>query len=608
MVAVVEDGDFAAVVAEGEWEAVQAMRAAQTGPFERPGPALPAAAGVEALLEAPLREIPVGRSPAGSQDPVVRLAARYSRPWLSHGSIGPSCAVAWAREGGLTLWSYSQGVFDMKRAIAELTGLTPEKVRVIFTPGAGCYGQNGADDVTAEAALIAMALPGRPVRLQWMRAQEFGWEPCGVAGVTEVEAGLDAHSRVTGWRYRVWSNPHDARATGAGGFVAAQQIAKCFPAPVLEPLPMPAGGGDRNADPIYDFAGMDIRYEFAAAPLERGSAMRSLGGQLNVLSIESMLDELALAAGADPLEVRLANLPDPRGIAVLRRAAAAFGWEGRQRGDGYSGAGLGFARYKNQGAYCAVALEITVDRDSGRIRVGRVVAAADAGQIASPDGVRNQIEGGVIQSLSWAMLEQVAMDPRQRISLDWGRYPILRFDQVPERLDVHLLDQPGAAFLGVAEAAQGPATAALANALADATGLRLRDLPALAAQAPRRPARPGSLNPQPCRAGRTLAAAAPLPGGSAGASCLLLGRRRNPRPLLSGRSADGRGPAAVAWTRWPETGLPGRSDRRAESLRLQAPGAGSSRNGGLLWGALHVGIARSAARSTRKALPSPRGR
>jgi nicotinate dehydrogenase subunit B len=455
VVAIVRQGDFAAVIATTEWQAIQAMRVAQASDYVRTLPLLPVADGPHRLQVLPKREIVVLNTRDGDRPIAHTLRASYSRPWYSHGSIGPSCAVALAKDGGLTLWSHSQGVFDMHRAVAELVGLPAEKVRCIHSPSAGCYGQNGADDVTAEAGLIAMALPGRPVRLQWMREQEFGWEPCGCAMVTQVEASLGPDKRLARWTYEVWSNSHNNRPVTAGGYAVAQQIDPPLPMQEPEPIPMPEGDGDRNANPLYTFPNMDVRYHFISEMPLRVSALRSLGAHLNIFSMESMLDELALVARVDPLEFRLAHMEDQRARAVMQEVAQRFDWSHRPSGDGRRGCGMAFARYKNEGAYCAIAMEVEVDRETGRVAVRRVNAAVDAGQPASPDGICNQVEGGIIQSLSWVTREAVTYD----------------------ETNVHVMERPGLPFLGSGETAQAPTSAAFANALADATGVRLRDMP-----------------------------------------------------------------------------------------------------------------------------------
>ncbi|PTQ07515.1 aldehyde dehydrogenase [Sphingomonas oleivorans] len=477
VVAVIQKGDFAAVVALKEWQAIKAMRVAQASDYVRTLPPLPVTDGPHRLQSLPSREIVVLDTRDDERPATRTIRASYSRPWYSHGSIGPSCAVALASDGELTLWSHSQGVFDMHRAVAELVGLPAKKVRCIHIPSAGCYGQNGADDVTAEAALIAMELPGRPIRLQWMREQEFGWEPCGCGMVTKVEASIGPDKRIAHWTYEVWSNSHNNRPVMAGGYAVAQQVVPPLLMQEPKPIPMPEGDGDRNANPLYVFPNMDVRYHFVPEMPLRVSALRSLGAHLNIFSLESMLDELALTGGVDPLAFRLAHMQDERARAVMIEATRRFDWAHRPRGDGRRGCGMAFARYKNIGAYCALAMEIEVERETGAIMVHRVQAAVDAGQPASPDGIRNQVEGGIIQSLSWAIKEAVSYDDSKRTSFDWGSYPILRFLDMPGSIDVHVMDRPGQPFLGAGETAQGPTSAALANAIADATGARLRDMP-----------------------------------------------------------------------------------------------------------------------------------
>ena len=377
----------------------------------------------------------------------------------------------------MTIWTHSQGTFDVRRVAADLLRLPAEAVRAVHVEGSGCYGQNGADDVSAEAALIAHAMPGQPIRLHWMREQEFGWEPLGPAMLVEAEASLDGANRIASWHYEVWSNPHNNRPVNAGGVLAGGEVEPAFPVPVGKPIPMPEGDGDRNANPLYVLPDSRVLYHFIKEMPVRVSALRSLGAHLNVFAIESLLDELALLAGQDPLTLRLQNMEDERARAVMTEVAKRFGWDGRARGDGSRGFGMGFARYKNIGAYCAVMLEVAVDRETGAIAVPRVVAAVDAGQPASPDGIRNQVEGGVVQSLSWARLERMRFGGSGRSSLDWSGYPIARFNDVPGSVEVVVLDRPGLPFLGTAEASQGPASAALANAFADATGVRLRAMP-----------------------------------------------------------------------------------------------------------------------------------
>jgi nicotinate dehydrogenase subunit B len=477
VVKVVRAGGFTAIVADNEWHAITALRSLQQSDFERTAPPLPLG-DVEHILQALRPEIITVLDTKDRTAPAVRtLKARYTRPWLSHGSIGPSCAIALFHDGQMTIWTHSQGTFDVRRVVSDVLTLPLEKIRAIHVEGAGCYGQNGADDASAEAALIAKSLPGRPIRLQWMREQEFGWEPLGCGMVTELQASIDAGNRIVDWQHLVWSNSHAGRPVNGGGVLVGGEVSPPFAPPIPKPIPMPEGDGDRNANPLYALPNMRVLYYFLKEMPLRVSAIRGLGAHLNVFSIECMLDELAKAADVDPLAFRLAHMQDERAIAVMQAAAGKFGWERRQIGDGRRGCGMAFARYKNQGAYCAVMIEVTVDRDSGSIKVGRVVAAVDAGQCVNPDGLRNQLEGGVVQSLSWAIREAVTFDSFHRTSFDWSAYPIFRFSDVPDRVEVFVLDRAGMPFLGAGEASQGPTSAALANALADATGERLRDMP-----------------------------------------------------------------------------------------------------------------------------------
>jgi nicotinate dehydrogenase subunit B len=474
---VIRNGTFIAVVAEQEWTAISAMRELQKGDFVRTAASLPTTDTIATLKGRPTEDIVILDTKGPVDTPARTVRAQYSRPWLSHGSLGPSCGMALFQDGLMTVWTHSQGTFALQRVVAELLHLPPEKVHAIHAEGAGCYGQNGADDAAADAALVAMAIPGRPIRLQWMREQEFGWEPLGPAMVTELEASLNAQNRIVAWRHEIWSNRHNDRPTTAGRTWAGSEVAPPFPPQTGKPIPMPEGDASRNSNPLYSLPNAHVTFHYLPEMLMRVSSLRSLGAHLNVFSIESMLDELASAAGLDPLALRLAHVEDERAREVMHVAGERFGWAHRPRGDGRVGCGFAFARYKNIGAYSAIALEIAVDRETGVIKIPRVIAAIDSGQAVNPDGIRNQVEGGIIQSLSWTSRENVTFDANRRTSFDWSSYPILRFRDVPWVIEVHVIKRPGSPFLGTGEAAQGPTGAALANALADATGIRLRDLP-----------------------------------------------------------------------------------------------------------------------------------
>ena len=471
---VVRNGSYVAVVAEREFEAIRAMRAANRAatweaPSSRPSPDLYAQ-----LRAAPHEDFVI----RGEVEPLARswtLEASYRRPYQMHASIGPSCAVALLESANLTVWTHSQGVYPLRGAIAEMLKLAPERVRCIHLEGSGCYGHNAADDAGADAALIAMAVPGRPVRVQWMREQENTWEPYGSAMVTTAQARLD-NGTITDWQFEVTTGPHSTRPGRAGNLAPAWLLEAPFALPVPQPIPQPEGGGDRNAIPLYAFANTRVVHRFVRTPELRVSALRSLGAYMNVFSIESFMDELALIAKVDPVQFRLQHLRDSRAQDVIRLAAERFGWSDTAKAAG-NGRGFAFARYKNLAAYAAIAMEIGVDRESGRIDVKRVVAAVDSGDAVNPDGIRNQMEGGIVQALSWTLYEAVAFDDSGVVSRDWSGYPIMRFASVPQSVEVHVIERPGTPFLGTGEAAQGPTAAALANALAHATGTRIRELP-----------------------------------------------------------------------------------------------------------------------------------
>jgi CO/xanthine dehydrogenase Mo-binding subunit len=358
-----------------------------------------------------------------------------------------------------------------------MLGMPLEDVRVIQVEGSGCYGHNGADDAAADAALIARVLPDKPVRVQWMREQEHAWEPFGPAMVTRLKASLDGSGKIADWNFEVFSNTHSMRPGGAGCLLAAQHMAQSFAVPPPKPIPLPEGGGDRNAIPIYTFPNAHVVHHFIPDMPLRISAMRALGAYHNVFSIESFMDELAGLASDDPVEFRLKHLQDPRGREVIEKAAEGFGWSKDQKPPQDRGFGFAFARYKNLAAYCAVASEVDVNRETGRARLVRAVAAVDSGQVVNPDGLTNQIEGAIVQSMSWTLYESVTFDDKRITSVDWQTYPILRFDAVPDRIDVHIINRPGQPFLGSGETGQGPAAASIANAIANATGRRLRNLP-----------------------------------------------------------------------------------------------------------------------------------
>jgi nicotinate dehydrogenase subunit B len=478
VVKVVRSGNFLAVVAKKEFQAIKAMRALSAAAKWNEKPALPNQYDLPRVITGlPSQDSVIFEVSDPAATGQRTLEATYTRPYQSHGSIGPSCAVAQLNNDVMTVWTHTQGVYPDRQGVAEMLRVPPAKVRLIHVEGSGCYGHNGADDAAADAALIARELPGIPVRVQWMREQEHGWEPYGPAMVTKLKASLDDSGAIASWTFEVWSNTHSMRPGGGGCMLAAQHMADPLAIPEPKPLPLPEGGGDRNAIPIYKFPNTHIVHHFIPSMPVRISAMRGLGAYHNVFSIESFMTELAELAGADPVEFRLKHLDDPRARDVVEKAAKEFGWQKGQKAPQDRGYGFAFARYKNLAAYCAIASEIEINRETGRPRLVRAVAAVDSGQVVNPDGIINQVEGAILQSMSWTLYEAVTFDDTRITSIDWQTYPILRFDAVPEKIDVHIINRPGQPFLGSGETGQGPAAASVANAVANAAGKRLRDLP-----------------------------------------------------------------------------------------------------------------------------------
>jgi CO/xanthine dehydrogenase Mo-binding subunit len=393
---------------------------------------------------------------------------------IAHASVAPSCGLALCRDWGLTVWTHSQGVYPLRAALARTLGLDPSAITVKHVEGPGCYGHNGADDAAADAAVVAMRRPGRPVRVRWRRDEEFGFEPVSPAMVVRVAAALDAGGRPADWTTEVWSGRHSSRPGGGGNLLAAEAPPDPPSVPAAVESPDPPGAGTRNGEPLYGFLAKRIVHHLVAETPVRTSSLRGLGGTLKVFAIESFVDELALRVGTDPVDYRPALLSGARARAVVARAAEMARWQtGLPAGSG-CGRGIGFARYKNLAAYVAIVAEVETDRE---LRLAKVWCAADGGLVVNPDGARNQLEGRIVQAASWALKEGVRLDGGGIVARDWEGYPVLRFSEVPE-ITVELIeptaDRPP---LGIGEAAGGPTVAAIGNALAHALGIRLRDLP-----------------------------------------------------------------------------------------------------------------------------------
>jgi CO/xanthine dehydrogenase Mo-binding subunit len=477
VVKIVRNGNYLAVVAEREYQAVMAMYALEQAATWEESATLPEPAELFSFLDKQPAQTTTILDRHGPADaPTRQLEASYRRSYQMHGAIGPACAVALFKDGAVTVWTHSQGVYPLRSAVAKMLALPEDHVHCIHREGSGCYGHNAADDAAADACLIARALPGRHVRVQWMREQEHTWEPFGAAMITKVRASLDRKGNIASWEYEVRSNTHSTRPNRGGNLMPSWHLDPPQARPPPRALPLPDGGGDRNAIPWYNFANARVDHHFVTNTPLRVSALRSLGAYANIFSIESFMDELATLANIDPVEFRLRHLDDDRAKEVIRTAAQKFGWSKRPKASG-RGCGLAFARYKNQGGYAAIAIEVSVDKQTGQIQILRAVAAFDGGQAINPDGIRNQIEGGIVQSSSWTLHEAVTFDRTRITSRDWSGYPIMRFSSVPHSIEVHIIDRPGMPFLGAGEVAQAPTPAAIANAVAAATGRRLRELP-----------------------------------------------------------------------------------------------------------------------------------
>ncbi|HSU63445.1 MAG TPA: molybdopterin cofactor-binding domain-containing protein [Burkholderiales bacterium] len=465
----VRDGSFLGVLAEREEDAIAAATRLRDKSAWELAPDVPA--DFHGWLKQHVAEHNIAKEKLDAQAKArsaMRVQAAYTKPFIAHASIGPSCAVARLQGAQLEVWTHSQGIFGLRQELARILGMDEKDIVVTHAEGAGCYGHNGADDAALDAALLARAAAGRPVKLQWTRGDEFAWEPCGAAMCFELEAHLDADGSIVSWRHDLWSNGHTHRPgrLDRPTLTAAAHLEKPFElASAVDPA-LPAGGAHRNAIPLYDFPDLRVTHHYVREMPVRSSSLRSLGGFGNVFAIESFMDECAVAAGIDPIQFRLKHLKDARGLAVIEKVVEASGWRTWQPAEG-RGHGMGFAKYKNLGAYCAIVAEVEAGRE---LRVTRLVAAVDVGIAVNPDGVVNQIEGGCIQAASWTLKEEMRPEVQT-----WEDYPILKFSEAPP-VEVHLLRNECPA-VGAGECAMGPTAAAIANALCNALGVRVRDLP-----------------------------------------------------------------------------------------------------------------------------------
>ena len=474
VVEVVRDGSFLGVVASSAVEAIAAESwAARRAEWIRPDP----------VSSKPPRELI--RDYNGEAETVAEngdiaiLAGRVfeltaTRPYLSHGSIGPSAALAVWRDGRLEIRSHSQGVFQLRAAIAQVLDMDPDNIDIAHVPGAGCYGHNGADDAALDAAILARAVPGRPVRVVWSRSDEFRAAPLGPAMVTTARAAVDEEGRIAAAEVVVNSAPHANRpaSNGAPWLLSGTRLARPVPFAESKDLPAARGGGaDRNAIPYYRIPNLRVAKRLVQGLPYRTSSLRSLGAHANVFAIEMLMDRIASETGQDPVRLRLDHLDDPRARAVIEAVMEdGAGLLAEAEGEGW---GLGFARYKNSAAYAAVLARIAVDEG---VTVKDIHAAVDMGEIVNRDGALNQIEGGILQATSWALKEEVTFDGNGVATETWLDYPILKFSEVPE-VSVRLIDRPAEPPLGCAEAMQGPVAAAIGGAIFRAIGVQVCDMP-----------------------------------------------------------------------------------------------------------------------------------
>ena len=489
VVKVVRQNNFLGVVTESEWGAIQAAQKLKASWSNWEG--LPE----QSKLWEHVRGTKVNKddvtSNVGNAEPALgqaakRLSATYDFAIHTHGSIGPSCAVAEIKDGKLTCWSSSQGTHDLRQQLAAMLSMPDADVRAIYVEGSGCYGRNGHEDAAADAVLLARAVE-RPVRVQWMREDEHGWDPKGPPTLMDLQAGLDANGNVVAWYSQVYV-PESATGSVNVKLVAAE----------LAGLPhetgMVPGNIIQNTAIPYTFPNVrTVAHRLAETPF-RPSWIRAPGRMQNTFGNESFMDELAAAVGADPLEFRLRYLNDPRGVELLKRLASFAQWQGRsssgraspdrtslrttkqKSGDVATGRGLTYVKYELARTYVGAVADVEVNRKSGEIRVKHFAVVQDCGQIINPDGVKNQVEGNVTQTVSRVLKEEVTFDRSRVTSLNWASYPILTFPEMPD-VDIDLIDRPTEKPWGVGEPSAAVVPSAISNAVFDAVGVRLRSVP-----------------------------------------------------------------------------------------------------------------------------------
>jgi nicotinate dehydrogenase subunit B len=477
-VRVVRVRDFLGVVAKTEWAAVRAASTLEARWSEWEG--LPAIAGLPDFLRKSTidhDEFPIKRGDAKAAMPTgaKHFSGSYYFPYQGHASMGPSCAVADFRPDGLTIWTGSQSTHLFRTIFSESFNLPPEKVRLIYLEGSGCYGQNGHEDACADAAILSRET-GSPVRVQWTRQDEHGWDPKGPPQPVDLRAAVDAQGNIVAWEAETWI-PAWSNAKGTIPLVALDS------AGITQRQGRWPGSLDENLDPPYTSPNATVViHRLKDSPLRPGH-VRAPGKVANCWAVESLIDDIASAVDEDPVQYRLKRLTDPRAIAVVKRTAEMLDWQPRPQPIAKTGvkgklAGRGFSyvRYRGNEVYLAMAMQVTVDSATGKVAVERVVCAHDCGLVVNPDALKNQIEGSIVQSLSKMLLEEVKFDRSRVTSVDWASYPVIRFPDVPA-IEIALIDRPDQPLMGAGEASLAPVGGALANAVFDATGVRLTTVP-----------------------------------------------------------------------------------------------------------------------------------
>ncbi len=484
VVAVIQNGSFLAVVAAREEQAIQAREFLKKNTKWKMADDLPSSLSswFQQMKQKPTVDTTVSLK-QNSVNPATKvLSAQFTKPFIAHASIGPSCAIALMKDGVITAWTHSQGMYPLKTDLVKTLGLPADKIICIHQEGSGMYGQNGADDVALDAMLIAKALPSKPIRVQWMREDEFKWEPYGSAMIINMQASLDQEGNIVDWTHELWSNTHSTRPGEQTGdnLLASWYLEKPFKPSPVKNIPQPAGGSDRNAVPLYVFSNQKVVNHLLSDMPLRVSALRTLGAYANIFAVESMMDDLAKAAKIDPIQFRLKHLQDSRARDVITHVGKMAAWQktpsaSRKNGN-LCGRGMAFAKYKNMSVYVACVADVEINPKTGKILVTNLYAAADGGLTINPDGFKNQIEGGLVQTTSWTLFESVPFN-RDGIEVSsWAEYPILRFSDVPN-VHVEIINRENEKSLGVGEGSQGPGCAAIANAVANALGQRIFDLP-----------------------------------------------------------------------------------------------------------------------------------